>query len=990
MRLLSLRLENIGPYRDQTFDVEDVHAAGIIGENGSGKSWLQDGLKWCLWGKCRNKDVDRAVRRGQTSGAATAIFRGRDGSRYKVRRAVRTDLARPKRELTLWRLDGGQWVSKADGATEAQPAIVEACGLTYELAMSTIIASQGDSGRLFEAGPADRAAVLEKIIGVERFRTYAETDGKAATAAETEATGLRRAQDEIRPLAESLPAREEALAAAREATAAAAGRQQAAAAAEGAAAAALEAVQAAIRDRAANDLERAGLVGAVGRELAAVRQADDEARAARLALGALPAPDPTATPEALAAARGELAAAEERLAAARAEVEDARRLADEARRAETAARDAAAALATHDQGITAAERDLAALPAADPLATPEAETAAREAWERARDAHRDAAEKLRAADDAARPLLTAQTEADAKLREVYGAAKAAAHAEAERLETACATLRREQASAAGMENFDQQRLAGEARAAEEAFQRALRAQESAAGTPFGDDCGKKGCRFVADAFQLAEQIPALTEARDAAVAAAARHRNACEVAAAARTNALGAARIAADAAHLHAEAVTRGEEVPEDVTTAVAARQAARDAYAAASGVFAAATKEALAVAEAADAAAAHRDAVAHAREAARSESERRAAVAGRLETLRAGRPALVERRAAAEDAAKAAAGAAAEKPTAAAVRVADTATELTTAARRRVEALEKALDTDRQTRERRAALENAQAAAEKAGRRARTRAALAEEDVTAFDELHAALRARNLDAELAHARWVDEDARVTARTAIEASTSARVKEAAAGLAVEEATAAARRLAELGAEADKLWAVAADFRRLARAHRDVPTLMIEVILPQIEDEANRLLQRVSATGLGIRFDTQRDKKDGSGKIEQLDIWVRDRSGEDLYESYSGGEKFRLDCAGRVAVAAAVAARYGVPLEMFWPDEGFGSLDEQGKAAFAETLASLADTFDLVLVTTHLAELYDVFPTQVRVAWHEDGARVQITDSGGFGALPDVA
>lgn len=982
MRLLSLRLVNVGPYADATLDAAAVHAAVVTGDNGAGKSSLLDAFTWAHWGRCRTQDPDRFIRLGASRMEVVSEFQGREGARYRVTRSRRVDLAQPKTELTLARKDGATWTALADGVREAQPAIIEACGLTYELALSTIIAAQGDSGRLLATTSGERIAVLERIIGVERFRVYAEIDGKAADAAEQEAQALVRAQEELRPLADLAAVREQALVDARGALAVAEEAERDADAREADARAAVESVAVAIRERDALYLERAGLAGAYSAAMDDARRADGEARTAEGALAALAPVDPTATPEALDDARRQLAAAEERLQAARATIEEARRLADEAQRTARASVDAQAALVALDEQIAAAERSLAELPAADPLATPEADEAARARLEEARTARFAADAAHQAARDAAAPLAAAQTEAETRVRETFVAAKADAHAATER---AWEAHRAAQAAAAAFERgavAEQRRLDDATRTAEAAFQRALRAEENASGTPFGDECGTRGCRFVADAFQLAQERPALDAQRTAAAEAAAAHHEWADAEVRRLTGAVTDAQRAADAATLAENALTHGENAPQAVLDAVATRAAAREAYAKAQEQERVTLDAACAAARAHEEADEHVGTVSRRREAARAEGERRAALAGRLELVRAGRPAAEKRRDDADAADRQASAAAHATPLGAAQVRAGLADNERITLSGTVFRLERALDAARADGERRAALQAEREAAQKAGRKARTRAVLAEEAIAAFDELHRALLERDLDGEQTAAKTTLGAAAVAARDRVAETATARASVKTAEAARDDATRAVARLAELTAEADRHWTIAADFRRLQRAHRDVPSLMIETVLPQIEDEANALLAKVSQTGLGVRFDTQRDAKSRAGKIEVLDVWVRDRMGERLYETYSGGERFRLDWAVRIATAYVLAARYGVALDMMWIDEGFGALDAQGLDAFAETMAATASLFDLVLTITHIDVLRDCFPTEIHVEWTAEGSRIHVLDATG--------
>ncbi|HCK67163.1 MAG TPA: hypothetical protein DHW49_12945, partial [Anaerolineae bacterium] len=96
----------------------------------------------------------------------------------------------------------------------------------------------------------------------------------------------------------------------------------------------------------------------------------------------------------------------------------------------------------------------------------------------------------------------------------------------------------------------------------------------------------------------------------------------------------------------------------------------------------------------------------------------------------------------------------------------------------------------------------------------------------------------------------------------------------------------------------------------------VPALLIEQALPQIEQKANDLLDRLSDGRMTIRFVTQaeyKDKKRDDLK-ETLDIQISDSSGTRDYEMYSGGEAFRVNFAIRLALSEILAQRKGARLQ----------------------------------------------------------------------------
>src|SRR5207244_12800067 len=69
----------------------------------------------------------------------------------------------------------------------------------------------------------------------------------------------------------------------------------------------------------------------------------------------------------------------------------------------------------------------------------------------------------------------------------------------------------------------------------------------------------------------------------------------------------------------------------------------------------------------------------------------------------------------------------------------------------------------------------------------------------------------------------------------------------------------------------------------------------------------------------------------SDLISTLDVNVSDELGTRPYELFSGGEKFRVDFAIRIALSKLLARRAGAPLQMLAIDEGFGTQDRDRKS-----------------------------------------------------------
>lgn len=160
----------------------------------------------------------------------------------------------------------------------------------------------------------------------------------------------------------------------------------------------------------------------------------------------------------------------------------------------------------------------------------------------------------------------------------------------------------------------------------------------------------------------------------------------------------------------------------------------------------------------------------------------------------------------------------------------------------------------------------------------------------------------------------------------------------------------------------------------------VPAHLIDQALPEIQSQANDILERLSNGDLSIQFETQRDYKDKnrSDKRETLDILIRDASGKQReYEMFSGGEMFRVNFAIRLALSRVLARRSGSRMQTLVIDEGFGSQDQNGRQRLIEAINEVRSDFAKVLVITHMEELKDAFPARIEVEKTLDGSRVRV-------------
>ncbi len=167
----------------------------------------------------------------------------------------------------------------------------------------------------------------------------------------------------------------------------------------------------------------------------------------------------------------------------------------------------------------------------------------------------------------------------------------------------------------------------------------------------------------------------------------------------------------------------------------------------------------------------------------------------------------------------------------------------------------------------------------------------------------------------------------------------------------------------------------------AAAGKDgIQALLIEEAIPEIEQEANYLLSKLTNNQAHIFIESLRDLKSGGSK-ETLDINISDPSGIRPYEMFSGGEAFRIDFSLRIAISKLLARRAGTSLQTLIIDEGFGSQDEEGLTLIMDALYKVQDDFQKVIVVSHLPSMRDQFPVHFVVEKGPSGSRVSVVEQG---------
>jgi exonuclease SbcC len=192
MRPVRLEMHGFAAFREPTVvDFAGAEYFALVGPTGSGKSTVIDALTFALYGTVPRWDDRRAVALGLapsvTRGVVRLVFEARD-ARYvavrELRRSARGGVnvrnARLERLVDPADLDGPTEVLAADsGVTKA---VEELLGLSFEHFTSCVVLPQGEFAEFLHAKPADRQAILTRLLGLGVYERIArEANREAAT-----------------------------------------------------------------------------------------------------------------------------------------------------------------------------------------------------------------------------------------------------------------------------------------------------------------------------------------------------------------------------------------------------------------------------------------------------------------------------------------------------------------------------------------------------------------------------------------------------------------------------------------------------------------------------------------------------------------------------------------------------------------------------------------------------------------------------------------
>tara|TARA_B100001094_G_C18194620_1_gene809763 strand:+ start:4178 stop:6283 length:2106 start_codon:yes stop_codon:yes gene_type:complete len=131
----------------------------------------------------------------------------------------------------------------------------------------------------------------------------------------------------------------------------------------------------------------------------------------------------------------------------------------------------------------------------------------------------------------------------------------------------------------------------------------------------------------------------------------------------------------------------------------------------------------------------------------------------------------------------------------------------------------------------------------------------------------------------------------------------------------------------------------------------IQSILLDAIIEDLEKTSNITLSSMCNEPATIVLETQRVGSDGTSIIETLDLKVRKDGNLQSFKSLSGGEKFRISLALRIALSE-ISSRYGgSSLEFLLLDEVNSPLDRYGvETLFVNVIKSLEEKYKIMVIT----------------------------------------
>jgi exonuclease SbcC len=145
----------------------------------------------------------------------------------------------------------------------------------------------------------------------------------------------------------------------------------------------------------------------------------------------------------------------------------------------------------------------------------------------------------------------------------------------------------------------------------------------------------------------------------------------------------------------------------------------------------------------------------------------------------------------------------------------------------------------------------------------------------------------------------------------------------------------------------------------AFGNNGIRAILIDLLIPAIEDKINTILHKLS--DFSIKINTQTLNTTGEKTVEGLFITIINPQNEEMdYDSYSGGEKLKID----MAIFEGLASLQKCNWRCF--DESILGLDEETISSFINVMNTLQKNVSQVFMISHLPQIKDIFDHKILV------------------------
>lgn len=196
MKPLRITIENINSFRAaQTVDFERLVCGEnmfcICGDTGSGKTTIFDAMLLALYGKSKRGTLTELINLSAEKGRVTFEFEAEYGGRRNTYISDRT-LSRKAAGSKNTLAENGEIIAEG---TKAFELLQEIIGLDREQFTQVALLEQGKFDSFLKCEPADRADVLAKLLGLERFRAVKQITDRIIMDIKGEISGHERELD---------------------------------------------------------------------------------------------------------------------------------------------------------------------------------------------------------------------------------------------------------------------------------------------------------------------------------------------------------------------------------------------------------------------------------------------------------------------------------------------------------------------------------------------------------------------------------------------------------------------------------------------------------------------------------------------------------------------------------------------------------------------------------------------------------------------------